>query len=206
MSDFIVGLTGGIGSGKSAVSALFEKKGIKVIDADLVSRQVVEPGTPALSQIAAHFGSNILDQNGKLLRSVLREIIFFDAQEKQWLENLLHPIMNAEIRQQLKDAPSQYAILSSALLLETQQWQLVNRILVVDASEELQMQRAMQRDNSNPDLIKAIMSSQFSRQTRSARANDIIHNHGEIEALHNQVDKYHQDYLELSTSFFESTQ
>jgi dephospho-CoA kinase len=198
MSDFIVGLTGGIGSGKSAVSELFEKKGIKVVDADLVSRQVVEPGTPALARIAEHFGSNILDQEGKLIRSTLRNIIFNNEEEKNWLEHLLHPIMNKEIRQQLTDAQSQYAILSSALLLETHQYKLVDRILVVDASEELQMQRAMRRDNNNPELIKAIMNSQISRQERCARANDIIQNHGEIEELHTQVDKYHQLYLELS--------
>lgn len=198
MSDFIVGLTGGIGSGKSAVSDLFEKKDVIVVDADLVSRQVVEPGTPALAQIAEHFGSDILDQDGKLIRSKLRNIIFADLQEKSWLEHLLHPIMNKEIRQQLTAAQSQYAILSSPLLLETHQYKLVDRILVVDASEELQMQRAMRRDNNNPDLIKAIMDSQISRQERCARANDIIQNHGEIEELHAQVDKYHQLYLELS--------
>jgi dephospho-CoA kinase len=198
MSEFIVGLTGGIGSGKSAVSDLFEKKGIVVVDADLVSRQVVEPGTPALAQIAEHFGLDILDQEGKLIRSKLRNIIFTDAQEKSWLEHLLHPIMNKKIRQQLADAQSQYAILSSPLLLETHQYKLTDRILVVDASEELQMQRAMRRDNNNPDLIKAIMNSQISRQERCARANDIIQNHGTIEELHKQVDKYHQLYLELS--------
>lgn len=198
MSDFIVGLTGGIGSGKSAVSDLFEKKGIAVVDADLVSRQVVEPGTPALAQIAEHFGSDILDQDGKLIRSKLRNIIFADLQEKSWLEHLLHPIMNKEIRQQLTAVQSQYAILSSPLLLETHQYKLVDRILVVDASEELQMQRAMRRDNNNPDLIKAIINSQISRQERCARANDIIQNHGAIDELHEQVEKYHQLYLELS--------
>lgn len=198
MSDFIVGLTGGIGSGKSAVSALFEKKSIIVVDADQVARQVVEPGTVALTQIADHFGSHILDQDGKLLRAKLRDIIFSNAQEKNWLEQLLHPIMNKDIRRQLTNANSQYAMLSSALLLETHQHQLVTRILVVDCSEELQMQRAMRRDNNNPELIKAIMSAQISRQERCARANDIIQNHGKIEELSDQVDKYHQLYLELS--------
>jgi len=198
MSDFIVGLTGGIGSGKSAVSELFEKKDIIVVDADLVSRQVVEPGTPALAQIAEHFGSDILDQDGKLLRSKLRDIIFSDAEERNWLEHLLHPIMNKEIRQQLTNAQSPYAILSSALLLETHQHKLADRILVVDTSEEQQIQRVMQRDNNNPELIKAIMSTQISRQERCARANDIIQNHGDMAELHEQVEKYHQLYLELS--------
>ncbi len=201
MSDFIVGLTGGIGSGKSAVSEIFEKKGIKIIDADVVSRQVVEPGTPALVKIAEQFGSGILDHEGKLIRSELRNIIFNNQEEKKWLEQLLHPIINKEIQQQLTDAQSQYSILSSPLLLETHQYQLVDRILVVDASEELQMQRAIRRDNNTPELIKAIMHSQISRQERCNRANDIIQNHGEIEELQPQVDKYHQLYLELSERF-----
>lgn len=201
MSDFVVGLTGGIGSGKSAVSEIFERKGIKVIDADVVSRQVVEPSTPALANIVEHFGPDILDHEGKLIRSKLRNIIFNNAEEKEWLEQLLHPIINKEIQQQLTDVQSQYAILSSPLLLETHQHKLVDRILVVDASEELQIQRAMRRDNNNPELIKAIMHSQISRQERCARANDIIQNHGEIEELQPQVDKYHQLYLELSEKF-----
>jgi dephospho-CoA kinase len=198
MSAYIVGLTGGIGSGKSAVSNLFEKKGISIVDADLVSRQIVEPGTSALTQIAQHFGSDILDQDGKLNRSKLRNIIFNNDEDKNWLEHLLHPLINKEIRRQLNDCNSQYAILSSPLLLETHQYKLVDRILVVDATEELQIQRAMLRDNNNLELIKSIMNSQMNRQDRCARANDIIQNHGEMDELNAQVEKYHQLYLELS--------
>lgn len=198
MSKFIVGLTGGIGSGKSVVSRLFEEKNIAVVDADIVAREVVQPGTPGLLQIIQHFGTSIVDENGNLLRAQLREIIFSNPDEKQWLEKLLHPIINTEIRQQLSLASSRYAILSSPLLLETQQHLLVNRILVIDASEELQIQRAMQRDNNHPELIKSIMNSQLSRQERCARANDIIQNHGSLDELIEQVEECHQLYLELT--------
>jgi dephospho-CoA kinase len=198
MSKFIVGLTGGIGSGKSVVSQLFEEKKITVVDADVVAREVVQPGTTGLTEIAKHFGAGIVDEQGNLLRGQLREIIFSNPDEKAWLEKLLHPIINAEIRQQLAVASSDYSILSSPLLLETQQHLLVNRILVVDTSEEVQMQRAMNRDNNNPELIKAIMNSQMSRQERCASANDIIQNHGDISELSTQVEKYHQLYLELA--------
>jgi dephospho-CoA kinase len=198
MSTFIVGLTGGIGSGKSVVSQLFEEKKITVVDADVVAREVVQPGTRGLLEITQHFGTGILDGNGNLLRTKLREIIFSNPDEKAWLEKLLHPIINAEIRQQLAVASSDYSILSSPLLLETQQHLLVHRILIVDTSEEVQMQRAMKRDNNNPELIKAIMNSQISRQERCASANDIIQNHGSIAELSAQVEKYHQLYLELA--------
>lgn len=198
MSKFIVGLTGGIGSGKSVVSRLFEEKNIAVVDADVVAREVVQPGTHGLLEIIQHFGTGIVDDNGNLLRAQLREIIFSNADEKEWLEKLLHPIINTEIRQQLSLASSRYAILSSPLLLETQQHLLVNRILVVDTSEELQIQRAMQRDNNHPELIKSIMNSQLSRQERCARANDIIQNHGSLDELIEQVEKCHQLYLELT--------
>jgi dephospho-CoA kinase len=196
----IIGLTGGIGSGKSEASKRFAERGIVVVDADLVAREVVEPGRAALTQIAAHFGPDILDITGSLNRSKLREIIFSDPAEKQWLELLLHPIINAEIRHQLANATSVYAILASPLLLETQQFQLVDRILVIDTSEQLQIERASYRDKNNEAQIKAIMQTQLSRQERCARATDIIQNHGNITELDAQVEKLHQLYLELAQS------
>lgn len=197
MSKFILGLTGGIGSGKSAVSEMFEQKGIEVVDADLVARDVVKPGTNALTEIAQHFGTNILDETGNLRRGVLRDIIFSNPAEKTWLENLLHPLIRQEILQRLEAAPSSYAILSSPLLLETDQHKLVNRILVIDAPESLQLARASQRDQSSEDKIKAIMNTQLSRQQRCALANDIIQNNDSLENLQQQVDHYHQLYLQL---------
>lgn len=196
----IIGLTGGIGSGKSEASKCFAERDVLVIDADVVAREVVEPGKQALTQIAAHFGTDILDAAGCLQRGKLREIIFSDPTEKQWLESLLHPIINAEIRRQLTGATSAYAILTSPLLLETLQFQLVDRILVIDASEQHQLERASKRDQNNEAQIKAIMQTQFSRQERCARATDIIQNHGSIDELDEQVEKLHQLYLELAQS------
>lgn len=194
----IIGLTGGIGSGKSEASKRFAERGILVVDADVVAREVVEPGKPALTQIAAHFGPGILDETGYLKRSQLREIIFSNPTEKQWLESLLHPIINAEIRRQLAGATSLYTILASPLLLETQQFLLVDRILVIDTSEQQQLERASHRDKNNEVQIKAIMRTQLSRQERCARATDIIQNHGSIDELDAQVEKLHHLYLTLA--------
>jgi dephospho-CoA kinase len=198
--SLIVGLTGGIGSGKSEASKRFSNRSVLVVDADVVARQVVEPGQAALTHIATHFGANILDTTGNLNRSKLREIIFSDPAEKQWLESLLHPIINAEIRHQLTNSTTVYSILASPLLLETQQFQLVDRILVIDTSEQLQLERASHRDKNNEAQIKAIMQTQLSRQERCARATDIIQNHGSIDELDAQVEKLHQLYLELAQS------
>ena len=196
----IIGLTGGIGSGKSEASKRFAERGVLVVDADVVAREVVEPGKPALMQIAAHFGTDILDATGSLQRGKLREIIFSNSTEKQWLESLLHPIINAEIRRQLAGATSPYSILASPLLLETRQFELVDRILVIDASEQQQLERASKRDKNNEGQIKAIMETQLSRQERCARATDIIQNHGSIDEIDEQVEKLHQLYLELAQS------
>lgn len=199
----IVGLTGGIGSGKSEVCRRFHALGITIVDADIVAREVVRPGTPLLNAIENHFGPNILTMNAnhqrELNRSKLRQIIFNDAQEKCWLENLMHPVINQHTQTQLANAPGPYAILASPLLLETKQYQLVDRVLVIDASEELQINRASQRDSNNEDQIKAIMATQLSREARCARANDIIENHGSLFELDEQVEKLHSLYLELST-------
>lgn len=200
----IIGLTGGIGSGKSLACRLFNEKGIYIVDADLVAREVVEPGMPALAAIAEHFGDAILQTfpSGpqQLNRAKLRELIFADPQEKQWLEALLHPLINQRIHEQLKNARSPYVILASPLLLETQQFQLVDRVLVIDASEELQIERASRRDTSNPDQIKAIMATQLPRHERCARADDVIENHGSIAELQMQIDQLHQCYLGLAQS------
>ncbi len=194
----IIGLTGGIGSGKSQASKRFALHGITLVNADVVAREVVMPGCPALQAIAQHFGPEILAADGTLNRRKLREIIFQSPAEKQWLEALLHPLINAEIRRQLSTSTSAYSILESPLLLETKQYELVDRILVVDVSEMTQIDRASQRDNSDEQQIKAIMQTQLSRQERCARAHDIIQNHGSIDELNQQVDKLHQLYLELT--------
>lgn len=195
----IVGLTGGIGSGKSEVSRRFQALGIVVVDADEVARLVVEPGQPALADIAAHFGSHIVAADGHLNRALLRKIIFSQPEEKQWLEELLHPLINQEIRRQLADAGSPYVILSSPLLLETRQYELVNRVLVIDASEALQIARASSRDGNSSEQIKAIMATQLEREARIGQADDIIHNHGDLMELDKQVKTLHQRYMALAS-------
>ena len=194
----IIGLTGGIGSGKSAVSSHFETLGITVIDADVVAREVVEPEQPALVQIAEHFGNDIITPEGALDRAALRVLIFKDKSERKWLESLLHPLIREEIILQLKQSQSPYSILSSPLLLETDQHSMVNRILVVDVPVEVQIERTIDRDNNSLEQVEAIISSQSSRDFKQQKADDIILNTGTIESLHEKVSALHLRYLQLS--------
>jgi dephospho-CoA kinase len=195
---FVVGVTGGIGSGKTAVTNAFAALGIDIIDADIAARVVVEPGTPALAEIARHFGNNILQANGALDRAALRRVIFSDPAAKQWLEQLLHPLIGAEIRRRITTATSSYAILVSPLLIEGDQHKLCHRILVVDVPEELQLQRTIQRDNNDAEQVKRIIASQASRSQRLARADDVIENTGTLEQLQDRVAKLHQTYLQFA--------
>ncbi len=194
----VVGLTGGIGSGKSTVADLFSECGIDIIDADLIAREVVMPGEPALQQIVDHFGSNILDKHGCLRRHFLRELIFANPRERNWLEQLLHPLINERIRNRLSTSRSPYCILMSPLLLETGQKELIDRVLVVDASRETQLQRAMARDDSSRKTIEAILDAQLSRQARLEAADDVIQNDGHIDELKAQVEALNGRYLSLS--------
>ena len=194
-TKLIVGLTGGIGSGKSEACRLFAARGIVIVDADNIARDVVLPGSTALHDISLHFGEEILTTSGELDRRKLRDIIFSNPHEKKWLEDLLHPIINLEIRNQLANAESPYVILASPLLLETRQFELTDRILVIDASEQLQIERASKRDRNDTDQIKAIMNT----QERCAKADDIIQNHGNLDELDEQIEKLHQRYLEMNS-------
>lgn len=194
----VIGITGGIGSGKTAATNAFAAQGINIVDADLVSRDVVQPGQPALTAIAEHFGSDILLPDGHLDRKALREIIFREPAAKRWLEALLHPLIRQEIISRLQQSNSAYTLLSSPLLLETDQQTLCRRVLVIDAPEALQLSRTLARDNSSADTIKAIMASQFSRQQRLDKADDVIVNDGDLAALHQAVQTLHNTYLELS--------
>lgn len=190
----IVGLTGGIGSGKSAVSAQLKALGISVVDADQVARDVVLVGSPALSHIAKHFGSQILLQDGTLNRAALRQQIFADKTQRQWLEALLHPLIGVAIKEQLAGATSLYAVLESPLLLETAQHKTTDFVVVVDASESLQRQRACQRDGSTKLQIDAIISSQMPRQQRLDKAHWVLDNQHDLDHLSAQVLKLH-DHL-----------
>lgn len=193
-----VGLTGGIGSGKSAASALFEQLGICVVDADIVAREIVEPGQPALDKIVEHFGHEILDSNSKLDRNTLRSIIFSNPDEKTWLESLLHPIIRNEIIDQLEHAHSPYAILVSPLLFETNQHLLVNRTLLIDLPKPLQLSRASARDNAKPEDIEKIIESQLTRECKIDKADDIISNMHDFAYLRDEVERQHLHYLDLA--------
>lgn len=197
-ASLIIGLTGGIGSGKSAVAEQFRELGIEVVDADQASRQVVQPGSPALAKIAEHFGAEVLLSSGELNRPALRKIVFDNENERRWLEQLLHPLINRWIQDRLAAATSPYAILESPLLLEGKQREMVARVMVVDVPEALQIERASRRDANSEDQIKAIIASQMPRQQRLAKADDIIDNSGSLDNLREQVAALHQQYLQLT--------
>lgn len=194
----VVGVTGGIGSGKTAVTDSFHALGIDIVDADLASRVVVEPDTPALQHIAEHFGAAILQADGALDRAALRRIIFQDPAAKQWLEQLLHPLIGEEIRRQLQSAASPYVVFVSPLLVETSQRTFCDRILVVDVPEETQLQRTMTRDNNDADQVRRIIASQASRAQRLELADDVIENTGSLEQLQTKVAQLHARYLQLA--------
>ena len=189
----VVGLTGGIGSGKSAVTKIFEGLGVKVVDADVASRQPVMKGEPALKKIAEKFGANILTSEGELDRRKLREIIFNDNSAKDWLENLLHPLIHQILIDDLTSASSSYAILVSPLLFETNQKDLCSKTIVVDTSEERQIDRTSKRDNVEPSQVKLIIDSQIDRKSRNELADIIILNDGSLQELEEKVKKFHED-------------
>ncbi len=195
----IIGLTGGIGSGKSAAADRFaQAHGIHVVDADLKSRVVVEPGRPALGQIVDRFGDVILLDSGELNRAALREKVFAEPAERRWLEALLHPLIRDEITSDLGRAESPYALLVSPLLVESGQHQMTQRILVVDVPEALQIARTAQRDQVPETQVRAIMQAQAQREERLRHAHDVISNDRDLAALHAQVDALHQRYLALT--------
>lgn len=195
---FVVGITGGIGSGKTAVSDSFAELGIKVVDADLASRVVVEPGRPALQAIREHFGEDVIQPDGTLDRAAMRQRVFADEAERRWLEALLHPLIGEEIRTSLQSASSPYAILVSPLLFEAGQVEMVDRVLVVDVPETLQIQRTAARDGNSEEQVRAIMQAQTDRETRRSRADDVIVNDGSLEDLKAEVARLHQTYLAMS--------
>ena len=193
--EFIVGITGGIGSGKSAVTGRFEHLGITVVDADLAARVIVEPGRPALQAIAEHFGADILLEDGTLDRVALRQQVFSNEAERHWLEQLTHPLIGQEILDQLTAASSPYAILSSPLLLETSQGELADLVVVVDVPVEVQLERTMARDNNDRAQIERIMAAQLPRQDRLQRADIVIDNTGTLADLDSQVQELHGEFL-----------
>jgi dephospho-CoA kinase len=193
----IIGLTGGIGSGKTAVSDSFESLGIDVVDADLASRVVVQKGKPCLLKIAQHFGEDILTKEAELDRAKLREIIFKSEEEKNWLESLLHPAIANQIQDELNASKSPYTILVSPLLLETNQKDFCSKVLAVDVPVETQVERTLERDGVSKEQVQAIINSQISRNDRLNLADEVIVNDGTLEDLEIAVKILHEKFLSL---------
>ena len=193
MATFVVGITGGIGSGKTAVSNRFRELGIAVVDADVAARVVVEPGRPALDEITSRFGAGLLNDDGTLDRAALRARIFEDPDERRWLERVLHPRINGLIAEELAAATSSYAVLVNPLMRARDP--RADRILVVDVPEDVQIARTMARDDVDEEQARAIIASQLDRESRRGLADDIVSNDGSLADLHAAVDRLHRCYL-----------
>lgn len=194
----IIGLTGGIGSGKSTVCRMFAARGVPVIDADIVGRELVAPGRPALEEIVHHFGADILDSTGNLDRARLRAIVFSDPEKRRLLESILHPAIREEMWARARRESAPYCVLCIPLLIETGQQAQVDRVLVVDCNEAVQIGRIRDRDNIGEELARTMMHAQIPRQDRLAHADDIIRNEDGLDALEAQVRRLHESYLALS--------
>lgn len=195
---YVVGLTGGIGSGKTSVAEQFVNLGIDLVDADQVARAVVEPGSPALAAITDHFGDALIAEDGSLHRAELRQLVFAEESERLWLESLLHPLIRERLAQGLAKIESSYGLLVSPLLLETSQQELVDRILVVDIPEDMQLQRTLSRDGGDEQTVRAIMEAQMARGKRLALADDVIDNSGPELGIPARVRELHEQYLKLA--------
>jgi len=193
---FLVGLTGGIGSGKSAAAEQFASMGVHCVDADVASRAVVAPGQPALEKIATHFGSSILQSDGTLDRAQLRHKVFAEPTQRKWLQSLLHPLISRWLREQLRAAESAYAMLINPLLIESGQTAWCHRVLVLDVPEALQISRTMSRDNNTAVQVQNIINAQASRAERLAHADDVLVNDRDLAHLRAEVTRLHRSYLQ----------
>ena len=200
-----IGLTGGIGSGKTAVSKQFQRLGINIIDTDIISRELVNHNPAVLKKIVETFSDKVLDSNGAIDRKKLAQIVFSNKEQKQQLENVLHPAIRNEVNQQIQsfsllNTPPEYIIIVIPLLLETGFTDLIDRILVVMAEENIRVERIKQRDNRTMGEIHAIISSQVNDDNRIRAADDIIENNNNIKDLESQVRQLHKKYLQLPAS------
>ena len=197
---YVVAITGGIGSGKTTVANQFAALGIEVVDADLIAREVVGPGTPALTAIASHFGPGILDEQGRLDRRALRERIFSDPAAKSWLNALLHPIIRSEMLRQCAAVSSPYCLLVVPLLVENRLTELADRVLVIDVDEATQIERTCHRDGVSREQAQAILASQASRSERLAMADDVLDNQsGTTETIRARILALHETYLAFAS-------
>ncbi|WP_047681799.1 MULTISPECIES: dephospho-CoA kinase [Xenorhabdus] len=193
--NYIVALTGGIGSGKTTISNVFSSLGVPLVDADIIAREVVTLGSPALQAISEYFGSDILLPDGSLNRTALRQKIFSAPEEKQWLNSLLHPLIHAETQQQLNQVSYPYVIWVVPLLIENNLTHLADRILVVDVPPEIQISRTITRDGISREQVENILAAQASRQERLEKADDVILNDQKKQDLTARIIELHQKYL-----------
>ena len=196
---FVVAVTGGIGSGKTTVCDCFsERFDIPVIDTDQIARDVVQPGQPGLDEIVEQFGAGILSDDGNMDRGKVRELVFADEEKRKTLESILHPRIRQTMSERIHALDSPYCLLGIPLLAANHDNQLIDRVLVVDCSEQTQLSRVMERDSLTPDQAKAIMRTQASRDERLSLADDVILNEGEVADLTDQVSAMHSRYMALA--------
>lgn len=197
-SSLAIGLTGGIASGKTTVANLFAELGIDIVDTDVIARDVVEPGQPALDEVRAAFGDEVVDGYGRLDRAAMRAIVFADEDRRRELEGILHPKIRQEAQRQSANASPPYHIVVVPLLAESPMRNDMDRILVVDCDEEVQLERLLNRDTESEEQARRMIASQASRNARLAIADDVIRNDGDLAETRQQVEQLHRSYLSLS--------
>ncbi|NIO39890.1 MAG: dephospho-CoA kinase [Burkholderiales bacterium] len=195
---FTVGLTGGIGSGKTTISDLFAEQDVDVIDTDEIARGLTEKNQPAVRHIERQFGPGVVASDGSLDRQRMRELAFSDPDARKQLQRILHPLIKAEVQRRLSASKASYALVVVPLLVESGNYDFADRVLVVDCSEEQQIKRVMRRSRLSLEEVNAILATQVSRKERLAAADDVIDNEGEIAALRSQVEILHEKYLTLA--------
>ena len=200
IKNWVLGLTGGIGCGKTAVSNMLAELGITIVDADIIARQVVEPGTEGLNAIVKHFGTDILNEHGALNRSELRARIFSNTEQKAWLNALLHPLIRTKLITDLKNAQSDYVVLVAPLLFENELDSYCNRTLLIDVPVEIQITRTTKRDNISTEQAKQIIDAQMSRENKQQKADDILNNNRHLNDVKQDLLKLHKYYLQQAKS------
>ncbi|MBB1406037.1 dephospho-CoA kinase [Pseudoalteromonas sp. SG44-5] len=198
INNWVLGLTGGIGCGKTAVSNMLEALDICVVDADIIARQVVEPGSEGLKAIVAHFGADILLADGNLNRSALRELVFSNTEHKSWLNTLLHPLIRQQIITDLNNATSPYVVLVAPLLFENGLDKYCNRTLLIDVPKNVQIERTVKRDNISLDQVNSIITAQMSREQKQQQADDILNNDRSLALVKHDLIALHKGYLKLA--------